>query len=109
MTLREFILNESCNTKKCAAKDFEDEIEVEDGATDVEEKETEKDGEFSFTVKISTKADSEEEAKKAIKDALDGFDVKFKADKKKEEGEAAKKHKDVCPQCGKKFDECTCK
>ena len=39
MTLREFILNESCcNTKKFAAKDFEE--------AEVEEKETEDDGKF---------------------------------------------------------------
>lgn len=106
MTLREFILNESCCTKKCAAKDFEDEIEVKDDGAEVEEKETKEGEKFSFTVKIKANGETEETAKKAIKDALEGFDVSFA--KKKEEGEAAKKHKGVCPKCGKKFDECEC-
>lgn len=113
MTLREFILNESCcGKKKFAAKDFEDEKELDDDGVDVEEKETEdtddEGGKFTFTLKVTVDGDDEKAAKKAVKDALADFEVKFKGDKKKDDVDAAKKFKGVCPQCGKKFSECKC-
>lgn len=115
MTLREFILNESCcGKKKLAAKDFEDDTELEDDGAEVEAKETDEDdvddggdGKFTFTLKVTVDGDDEKAAKKAVKDALADFEVKFKSDKKSS-SDAAKKFKGVCPQCGKKFSECKC-
>lgn len=115
MTLREFILNESCEIKKkFAAKDFEDDTELKDDGAEVEDKEVEDDGaddeggKFTFTLKVTVDGDDEKAAKKAVKDALADFEVKFKSDKKKDDADAAKKFKGVCPQCGKKFSECEC-
>lgn len=111
MTLRQFILNESCcGKKKLAAKDFEDDKELEDDGVEVDEKETDDTdddgtGKFTFTLKVTVDGDDEKEAKKAVKDALADFEVKFKGDKKKDDGEAAKK---FCPKCGKKFSDCKC-
>ncbi len=108
MTLREFILKESCIECEKPAKDF-------DG-------EEPKDGKFVFDVKVTVEGKDEGEAKEALKAALADFDAKIKAHKEtkeqkeaeseeddEEEGEAAKKHEGCCPQCGKKFSECTCK
>lgn len=63
MTLREFIMNESCCNKKCAAKDFEDEKDMEPEVKD-------EGGKFDFKVRIE--AENEEEAKKILKDAIKG-------------------------------------
>ena len=108
MTLREFILKESCAECEKPAKDF-------DG-------EEPKAGKFVFDAKVTIDAEDEDKAKDALKDALADFDAEIKAHKEtkeqkdaeadeddEEEGEAAKKHEGCCPQCGKKFSECTCK
>lgn len=117
MTLREFIINESCGNKKLAAKDF-DEKDLKDGDVEVDDKDMENDADdagddegekFTFVLKVTAGGDDEKSVKKAIKDALADFEVKFKEDKKKDDGDAAKKFEGVCPQCGKKFSKCECR
>ena len=106
MTLREFILKESCAECEKPAKKFDDT----------------KTGKFVFDVKVTVDGEDEDKAKDALKAALASFEAEVKAHKETKEqkdaeaeeddeleGEAAKKHEGCCPQCGKKFSECTCK
>ena len=112
MTLREFILNEGscCTTKKWnegdAAKDF-----------DVDEATSKKViyrilrhlDSLKRTFKGSNKYEGIAYTYNYLKKLGDSLDTSEpEMESKPIMGQAAKKHDDVCPECGKKFSECEC-